>query len=233
MNQEIRNVPIELAQKSLVSIGSFLPQVYGWMTLGLFVTAVIAGLVGSNLQLLYWLSMNQSIFTILFVVELGVVIGLSAFAHRLNAFVAGLLFLFYAMLNGAVLGVIFMVYTEASIFSTFLVTAGTFAVMSMYGMLTSTDLSKIRNIALMALVGLLISLVVNFFLRSEPFSWVLTFLGLGIFIVLTAYDTQKIKRMGENHAGGLSGLAVRGALILYLDFINIFIRLLQIFGKRR
>lgn len=233
MNSEVSNSPIGLSEKGLLAMGSFLPQVYGWMTLGLFVTAVVAGLVGANVQFLYWLATHSSMLTILFLIELVAVVGLTALAHRMNALVAGAIFLFYAVLNGVVLGVIFMLYTEASIFSTFLVTAGTFAVMSVYGMVTNADLSRFRNIAFMSLIGLFIALLVNLFLQSEPLSWVLTFLGLGIFIVMTAYDTQKIKQMGENYAGSVSGLAVKGALILYLDFINIFIRLLRIFGKKK
>ncbi|MCA9379323.1 Bax inhibitor-1/YccA family protein [Candidatus Dojkabacteria bacterium] len=232
MNSELTNRPINLADKGLSAMGTFLPQVYGWMTLGLFVTAVVAGLIGSNTQLLYWLVLNQSALMLMFIVELVVVVALSGFVHKMNIFVAAGLFLFYATLNGIVLGVLFMLYTEASIFSTFLVTGGTFAVMAVYGMFTNADLSRFRNLLFMGLVGLVFALIVNVFLRSEPFSWVLTFLGLGIFMILTAYDTQKIKRMAEN-GGYTPTLAIRGALTLYLDFINIFIRLLQIFGRRK
>jgi FtsH-binding integral membrane protein len=214
---------------------TFISQVYLWMTTALVVTAVVAAAVATDLN--FVLSMFSSgLIWIFFIAEIGLVVVLGAAINRLSAPVATAIFFGYAALNGLTLSVIFWAYTDASIVSTFMVTAVTFGVMSLYGYTTRRDLTSIGNLLLMGLIGFLIASVVNLFLRSEAIYWIVTYAGILIFVGLTAYDTQKIKRMAAS--GFADGEVARkasilGALRLYLDFINLFLLLLRVMGRRR
>jgi FtsH-binding integral membrane protein len=170
----------------------------------------------------------------LIIAELAVVFILSAAIQRMPFWLSTTMFLGYSLLNGLTLSLIFVIYTRESIASTFFVTAGTFAVMSVYGFTTKRDLTSIGNLLFMALIGFLIASIVNIFLASSALYWVLTFAGVLIFVGLTAYDTQKIKNLAAQGAdeAGAHRLAISGALALYLDFINLFLLLLRIFGRR-
>jgi hypothetical protein len=171
---------------------------------------------------------------VLIFAELGIVLGLSAGFNKLSATTAAVLFYVYAAINGLMLSSIFLVYTATSIAKTFFITAGTFGVMSVYGYFTNKDLSKFGSYLIMALFGLIICSLVNIFLKSSGFEWIISGLGVLIFIGLTAWDTQKIKEMALMSPESSHGrLATLGALSLYLDFINLFLYLLRFFGNNR
>jgi FtsH-binding integral membrane protein len=226
--------PYTSAQTTALRNG-VMSQVYAWMTAGLLVTGAVASFVAGSDALTSLIFGNPFMFFGLFIVQIVAVIGLSAGINRLSPAAAMAIFVGYAALNGLTLAAIFLVYTTASIASTFFITAGTFGAMSLYGYTTKRDLSGVGNIAIMALIGILIASLVNFFLRSPALYWAITYIGVLVFVALTAWDTQKIKRMSEqvNDEAGAGRVAVIGALMLYLDFINLFIYLLRIFGVRR
>ncbi len=164
------------------------------------------------------------------------VVYLSRAIHNLSQSMAISVFLLYAILNGLTMSVIFLVYTSESIASTFYITAGTFAAMSLYGYYTKKDLTSIGNMAMMALIGIIIASIVNMFFHNEMMYWIITYLGLAIFVGLTAYYTQKLKQIGSNgfeYEESMEKIAILGALTLYLDFINLFLFLLRIFGGRK
>jgi FtsH-binding integral membrane protein len=213
---------------------SFLSQVYVWMTAGLLVSSAVASYTASTPLVLNLIYGNPFTIWILFLAQIGVVIGLSAAIDRLTPAVAAVLFIAYAALNGLTFSAIFLVYTSTSIAQAFLATAATFLVMSLYGSITKRDLSTAGNLLVMALVGFLIGSIVNLFWASSALYWVLTYLGIAIFIGLTAYDTQQIKRLSQQAQDDTSArrLVIVGALKLYLDFINLFVLLLRLFGSR-
>jgi FtsH-binding integral membrane protein len=212
----------------------FLGQVYLWMTAGLLVTSAVAAYTASAPFVLNLLYGNPFAIWLLFLAQIGLVIGLSARIDRLAPFTAAALFIAYAALNGLTLSALFLVYTYTSIAQAFLATAATFGVMSLYGATTKRDLSTASNLLVMALIGFFIASIVNLFWANSALYWVLTYLGIAIFIGLTAWDTQQIKRMSEQAHDDTSArrLAIIGALKLYLDFINLFVLLLRIFGSR-
>lgn len=215
---------------------SFLVSVYRWMSLGLAVTGLAAMAVASSPQALSFIFGNPVVRWGLIIAELGMVFAFTGLIRRVSATTAGLLFFAYAITNGLTLSVIFLVYTRASIASTFFVTAGTFAAMSAYGAITKKDLSSWGSFLFMGLIGVILGSVVNFFLASPMLYWGLTFAGLLVFVGLTAYDTQKIKALSQPGNGGIGDptkAALFGALMLYLDFVNLFLYLLRVFGKRR
>ena len=211
----------------------FVRRVYNWMALGLAVTAVTALLV-INSGLIYSI-LNPMVMLVLIVAELGIVVALSAAIGRLQSSTALFMFFAYSFLNGLTLSTIFLIYTKASIANTFFVTAGTFAVMSVYGYTTKRDLTSMGSFLMMGLFGVIIASFVNFFFKSPAFYWLITYAGIVIFVGLTAYDAQAIKEMAY---AGFAGSeeerkgAIIGALRLYLDFINLFLLLLRIFGRR-
>ena len=228
-----------LSQKQLdinQSISVYITKVYNWMAVALLLTGAVAYFTAGSEQLIQLVFGNRILFFGLIIGELLLVGYLSARIHKLSSYNATLIFLLYSALNGLTLSFVFMAYTSASIASTFIITAGTFGAMSVYGYFTKTDLTKIGNLAFMALIGIIIASVVNFFMQSEMMSWVITYLGVAIFVALTAYDTQKLKRLAiqgfENQENMEKG-AILGALTLYLDFINLFLFLLRIFGDRK
>ncbi len=211
-------------------------NVYLWMTLALVITAVTALVVASSYNLVYTIVSNRILFYGMLIGELALVWYLSARIDKLSFQTATIIFVIYSILNGATLSIIFLIYTTSSIVSTFFVTAGTFGAMALYGTFTKKDLSSWGNILIMALIGLIIASVVNWFLKSETFYWILTYAGVLIFVGLTAYDAQKIKVMIQQHGNEVNEtsqkIALMGALSLYLDFINLFLYLLRILGRR-
>jgi FtsH-binding integral membrane protein len=214
----------------------FITRVYGWMTFGLVVTTVIALATMSIPGLMKALVSNSFLFFGLIIGELALVIGLSAAINRLNSVTAGMLFTVYAALNGVTLSLVLLAYTGASVASTFGITAATFGIMTLFGYTTQRDLTKMGSLLMMALLGLIVASVVNIFLQSSPIYWLITFAGVLIFVGLTAYDTQKLKNMAlgmEEGSEQMSKASIIGALRLYLDFINLFLMLLRLTGRRR
>ena len=210
-------------------------KVYVWMTLALVITGATAYGVATSPGLMMTIATNQLLFWGLIIAEFGLVIAISAAINKLSLTTATLLFILYSVINGATLSFIFAVYTMSSIASVFFITAGTFAVMAVVGYTTKKDLASMGKILLMALIGIIIATVVNIFLKSTGLEMIVSYLGVLIFVGLTAYDSQKIKQMLQTapDAGeGAQKLALLGALSLYLDFVNLFIYLLRIFGRR-
>lgn len=212
----------------------FISRVYLWMGGALALTAGMAWYV-FNTPALFARIFSGPWFMILVIAEIGLVIGLSAAINRLPAALVSGGFILYSLLNGVTLSVILAVYTQASIAGTFLITAGMFAGTAWYGYVTKRDLTSLGSFFFMALLGLILASLVNMFLRNEAIYWVLTYAGVFIFIGLTAYDMQKIKQMAamQMTGEGAQKAAIMGALTLYLDFINLFLHLLRLFGKRR
>lgn len=211
-------------------------KVYVWMTLALIITGITAYGVANSPGVLQTIYSNQILFWGLIIAEFALVIGVSAAINKLSLTVATLMFVLYSVINGALLSSIFLVYTQSSIATVFFITAGTFAAMAFIGYTTKTDLSSFGKYILMALIGVIIATLVNtFFVKSSVFDLILSYAGVLIFVGLTVYDSQKIKRMLEQapDAGEVAQkYALLGALSLYLDFINLFIYLLRIFGRR-
>ena len=215
---------------------TFLSQVYLWMSLGLALTGIVAAWTALNSGFVTGLARNPGLFLMLALVQIGIVIWLSSQIMRLSLMTATIGFSVYATLNGVFFSGIFLVYTASSIASTFLVTAGMFAAISVYGFTTKRDLTSVGSFSIMALVGLIIASIVNWFFRSPVFYWILTYAGIAIFVGLTAYDTQKLKQIhqqGFESGEVLKKAALLGALALYLDFINLFLLLLRVMGRRK
>lgn len=210
-------------------------KVYTWMALALVITGFTAYYVATTPSLLSIIYSNQVVLWGLIIGELALVIGLSAAINRLSLTTATLLFVLYSVLNGAMLSSVFLIYTTASIANVFFITAGTFGAMAAYGYFTKKDLTSWGRILLMALIGIIIASVVNIFLRNSMFDLVISYICVAIFVGLTAYDSQKIKEMmlqAPDASEQAQKIALLGALTLYLDFINLFLYLLRIFGKR-
>ncbi len=200
--------------------------VYGWMAAGLGLTALVSIAVVSNHALATMVFGSRMVFFGLVIAELALVFAISGFAVRMGTATAAPLFLLYSALNGVTLSGIFLIYTGQSIATAFLTTAGTFAVMSVYGLTTRRDLTSLGSFCFMGLVGIVIASIVNIFLHSGMVQFMVSGIGVIVFIGLTAYDTQKLK-------GVRGGAAVAGALALYLDFVNLFLMMLRLFGDRR
>ncbi len=228
------------------SVRIFFNRVYGWMAGGLALTAAIAWFVGHNTGIQQVIFGNAIVPILLLVAELGLVIGLSAAIRRMSPQTAGVLFLTYAAVNGLTLSSIFLVYAGQDITMAFLASAGMFLAMSLVGSATHADLSKVGHIAFFGLIGIIVLSVINLFVRNSGFDLLISIIGVVVFLALTAWDTQKLRRIalnldptGENPitmAGGnpeAEKAAVIGALMLYLDLVNLFLYLLRIFGGRR
>lgn len=216
---------------------NILRNVYLWMTAGLALTGVVSIGVAGNPALMRTLLGNQLLFLGLIIGELALVFYLSARINQMSASRATLAFAGYSILNGITLSVIFLVYTGAEISLAFFTAAGTFAGMSLYAMTTKRDLSGIGHYLIMGLWGIILASVINIFLRSDGLYYMISYIGVFIFIGLTAYDTQMIKRWNENFGTSISEeqyvkLSILGALKLYLDFLNMFLFMLRIFGRR-
>lgn len=221
-----------MSAQAAASASDSLWKTYRWMTLGLAVTGLTALGVASSQGALELLLGNRILFYGLLFAQLGLVFGFNVAARRAStAVVAGMFFL-YAALTGVTFSTLFLVYTASSIGAVFFITAGAFAGLSAVGYFTKADLGSIGRFAIFAVIGLILASVVNIFLQSTPLQWLISVVGVLVFGALTAYDTQKLKQMfasGEAHAN----LPLVGALVLYLDFVNMFLFLLQIFGGRR
>ncbi|MBR2097139.1 MAG: Bax inhibitor-1/YccA family protein [Prevotella sp.] len=210
-------------------------KVYVWMTLALVITGVTAYGVATSPGLMMAIATNKLLFWGLIIAEFGLVVAISAAINKLSLTTATLLFVLYSVINGATLSFIFAIYTMSSIASVFFITAGTFAVMAVIGYTTKKDLTSMGKILFMALIGIIIATIVNIFLKSTGLQMIVSYLGVLIFVGLTAYDSQKIKQMllmAPDVGEGAQKIALLGALSLYLDFVNLFIYLLRIFGRR-
>ena len=210
-------------------------KVYVWMTLALVITGMTAYGVASSPAILQMIYGNSAIMWILIIAELALVFGVSAAINRISLTTATLMFVLYSVLNGVMLSSIFLIYTASSIATVFFITAGPFGAMALVGYTTKTDLSSMGKILFMALIGLIIATIVNFFVKSSGLDLILSYVGVLIFVGLTAWDSQKIKQMmleAPDASEGMQKMALLGALTLYLDFINLFIYLLRIFGRR-
>lgn len=209
-------------------------KVYVWMSLALVITGFTAFFVASTPSLMS-LIFNSGLIWGLVIAELALVWGVSAAINKISLTTATLLFTLYSVINGATLSIIFFAYTMSSIATVFFITSGTFGAMALYGYFTKKDLTSWGRILFMALIGLIIASLVNIFLKSSGMDLVISYLGVLIFVGLTAYDSQKIKEMmlaAPDAGEGMQKIALLGALSLYLDFINLFIHLLRLFGRR-
>ena len=210
----------------------FVSKVFSWMFMGLLATGVVAFLVVSNPIIIKTLFSSPIMMIFLAIGTLALVWNLSANMHKMTPAAASANFFIYAGLNGVMLSSIFLIYTAQSIFSTFCIAAVTFGITALYGATTKKDLTKLGSLLFMALIGLIIASVVNMFFHSTGLASLINYAGVLIFVGLTAYDMQAIKKIGQSY-GYNPNFAVLGALKLYLDFINLFIYLLRIFGDRR
>jgi FtsH-binding integral membrane protein len=213
---------------------SFFPRVYGWMALGLLVSAVASFALLASPSAMKFIFGAKFVYFGLILGELGLVFYLSSRVMTMSAAAAKGTFLVFAGLNGVTLASIFLIYTAGSIASTFMVSAATFGAMSAYGMATKRDLTGFGSFVIMGLFGIVIASVVNLFLKSEAVYWITTYVGVLVFVGLSAYDTWKLKRMAETPEYGevLANLSILGALTLYLDFVNLFLMLLRLQGRR-
>lgn len=221
-----------------VRVNEFVRSVYNWMAIGLTITGFVAYYTAHNESLRQLIFTNSLVFFALIIAELILVYSISARIARMSPSMATLLFTVYSALNGLTLSFIFIRYSSSSITSTFFICAGTFSVCSIYGWITKRDLTSIGSFMAMGLIGILIASVVNMFIQSSAMTMIISYIGVLVFVGLTAYDTQKIKMMAVSQpsdigAGVIRKGAILGALSLYLDFINLFLFLLQIFGSNR
>jgi len=214
------------------SVNDILWVTYRWMSLGLALTGITAWVVAHSPAALEMLFQHRAVFYVLMFAQLGLVFAFSSLAPRVSTAVAAGMFFAYAALTGVTFSTLFLVYTSASIAQTFFITAGAFAGLSVFGATTKRDLSAVGRFAFFAVIGLVIASVVNIWLASSALMWVTTFAGILIFAALTAYDTQKLKAMYAAQ-GAAGNLALIGALMLYLDFINMFLFLIRLTGSRR
>lgn len=210
-------------------------KVYLWMALALVITGVTAYGVATSPGILQAIYTNQVLFWGLIIAEFGLVIGVSAAINKISLTTATLMFIIYSVINGALLSYIFLVYTASSVATVFFITAGTFGAMAVVGYTTKTDLTSMGKYLFMVLIGLVIATLVNLFVKSDGLTMILSYVGVLVFVGLTAWDSQKIKQMllqAPDAGESSQKLALLGALTLYLDFVNLFIYLLRIFGKR-
>lgn len=232
---ETNNLTRNLAEKTAQSV--LFRNVYTWMTLALVITGAVAMYMAKSMTLLSMIMQNSLLFWGILIAELGVVWYLSARIHRISFTSATLLFILYSILNGATLSMIFLIYTMSSIATTFFVTAGTFGVMALFGYVTKKDLTRIGSLCIMGVIGIIIASVVNIFLQNSMMDMIISYIGVLLFVGLTAYDSQKIKRLliqdGVEINETTQKIALLGAMTLYLDFINLFLYLLRILGDRK
>lgn len=221
-------------ETTAVATNTLIRSVYIWMCTALLLTGATATLVAGSPRIMEIVFSSNIFFWGLLIAQFGLVWAISAKVNTFSLPTLSGLFMLYSVLTGVTFSVFFLAFTAESIASTFFITAGTFAAMSLYGYFTKSDLTKLGNLMLMALIGIIIASVVNIFLKSEMMYWIVTYIGVLVFIGLIAYDTQKIKALAyANDNEHTQKLAICGALSLYLDFINLFIMLLRIFGQRK
>lgn len=230
-NNLVRNYAAKAAQTALFR------SVYLWMTLALVITGFVAMYVAKSYALISMIAQNSIMFWGILIAELGLVMYMSARINRISFTTATLLFIAYSVLNGVTMSILFMVYTLSSIATTFFVTAGTFGAMALFGYVTKKDLTRIGSLCIMGVIGLIIASVVNLFLQNSMMDMIISYVGVLLFVGLTAYDSQKIKQLlgGDDIEVNerTQKIALMGALTLYLDFINLFIYLLRILGDRK
>ncbi len=229
--------PLKSSQVQIL-VNEFIRSVYNWMGIGLALTGIIAYYVSNDPGIQSLIFGNKLVFFGLIIAELALVLAISARVNKMKASTATSLFVIYAALNGATLSAIFLIYTHSSIASTFFVCSATFIACSIYGMTTKRDLTSMGSFMAMGLIGILIASVVNIFIKSSAMNMIISYIGVIVFVGLTAYDTQKLKHMATTQPSGLDAGVIRkgailGALSLYLDFINLFLMLLRIMGDRR
>jgi FtsH-binding integral membrane protein len=236
MNEQVlqqRSISAEQAEEIQ---REFMLKVFGWMAAGLLLTAIMSMVTVQSREILAFVLGNRIVYIGLILAQLGLVIWLSARVQNMSAMTATLVFCGYALLSGLTLSVVFLAYTLSSLASTFFVTAGTFGAMYLYGVTTRRDLTGVGSFMAMGLIGVIIASLVNMFFQNSMIYWITTYVGIIIFVGLTAYDAQKIKRMSvvalEGSEAEQKG-AIIGALALYLDFINLFLLLLRVMGRRR
>ncbi|NKI73296.1 Bax inhibitor-1/YccA family protein [Dickeya sp. CFBP 2040] len=226
-----------IVQQAGAGLQTYMAQVYGWMTCGLLLTAFVSWYAANTPAVLQMVFSSKITFYGLVIAQLGLVFVLSGMVHRLSGGVATTLFMLYSALTGLTLSSIFIVYSGESIASTFVITAGMFGAMSLYGYVTKRDLTGLGSMLFMALIGILLATLVNFWLKSEGLQLAITYIGVLVFVGLTAYDTQKLKNIGEelsvDDRDNFRKYSIMGALTLYLDFINLFLMLLRLLGNRR
>ena len=241
-NNLVKSIANRTAQTALFR------SVYVWMTLALAITGFVALYVAKSYTLINAMAQNSMMFWILLIAEVGLVMFLSARIHRISFTTATILFILYSVLNGVTMSVLFMVYTMSSIATTFFVTAGTFGATALYGYVTKKDLTRIGSLCIkdltrigslciMGVIGLIIASLVNLFLQNSMMDLVISYIGVLLFVGLTAYDSQKIKQLLSGDDVEVNEttqkIALMGSLTLYLDFINLFIYLLRILGDRK
>ena len=219
------------------AVTAILKNVYLWMTLALAISGLTAMVVAGNAELVARIFATRGTLLVLFLAQFGLIYAITSRINRMSFVAATMLFLLYSVLTGVTLSSIFLVFTMESLASVFFITAGTFAAVSIYGFVTKKDLSTWGSYLLMGLVGLIIASIVNWFLASEILYWIVSYVGVAIFVGLTAYDTQKIKALANEYymtdGETQNKVALLGAITLYLDFINLFLYILRIFGKRK
>lgn len=223
-------------EEAIAETQRFIVKVYGWMSMALIVTGYIAVWTASHVNIVSMMTENKGFFTGLLLLEFVLVAYLVNWIANMSSRAATVIFLLYSVLNGFTFSVLFLIYTAASIATTFFVAAGTFGFMSIYGYFTKDDLTHWGNLLLMGLIGLVIASAVNLFFQNDGLYWITTYAGILIFTALIAYDTQKIKELnivGNEGSEEDKKEAIIGALTLYLDFINLFLKLLRLFGKRK
>ncbi len=223
---------------TITKVNSFLRSVYNWMTIGLALTGITAFYVSNSPTILNIIYGNFIVQILMFVGVFGLVFFLSSRIQKLSATTATTLFVVYAVLMGALLSYVFLAYTASSITSTFFICALTFGCFSAYGMITKRDLTSLGGFMMMGLIGIIIASLVNIFIGSTVLTMLISYIGVIVFVGLTAYDTQKLKEMSLTMPANATGAMVRkatimGALTLYLDFINLFLFLLRILGVSR
>jgi FtsH-binding integral membrane protein len=225
--------PIDASQAGSPAVASFMNAVYGWMTAGLALSGVVAWVVAANAATHPGLFSGPVVWGSI-IVELILVMAIAGAVNRISAGVAAALFVLYSALNGVTLAGIFFVYTHATLAATFLITAGMFGITSIYGKTTHRDLSRMGSFLFMALIGLVLATVVNFFFANSMLFWIINYAGVFIFVGLTAYDTQKLQAVALQTAsdGAMAArYSIVGALTLYLDFLNLFLFMLRILGN--
>jgi FtsH-binding integral membrane protein len=233
----MQSIPLERTQTQ-IRVNEFIRSVYNWMAIGLSLTGFVAYYVSNSEFLSRLIFGNQLVFFGLIIGELVLVFSLAARVNKMQASTATGMFILYAALNGATLSAIFLIYTRSSITSTFFIRAATFVACSIYGMTTKRDLTSLGGFMTMGLIGIIIASVVNLFIRNSGMSLIISYIGVVVFVGLTAYDTQKLKTMALSRPAGIDAGTVRkgaiiGALTLYLDFVNLFLMLLRILGAGR
>lgn len=234
---EVQELEKIIRQQEMTNASTFkvlMRKVYLWMTMALMITGITAAGVANSPNILALIYSSQVVMWGIIIAEFGLVMYISARLEKLSLSTATTLFTLYSILNGVMLSSIFLLYSTAIISKVFFITAGTFGVTALYGYATKKDLSSLGNILFMALIGLVIATVVNIFMKSAMFDLILSYIGVIIFVGLTAWDSQKIKHMmmvQQDADESAQKLALIGALSLYLDFINLFLYLLRIFGR--